>query len=549
MKDLTRRAVTDLTGRLEALEEAVEIANGRLDSAQLENARAVVTKGGERLGLGAQHTVAALAGATGSGKSSLFNAIAGADLAEVGVRRPTTGALRACVWGRDDAAPLLDWLNVGRRHGTDGDEDLDGLVLLDLPDYDSIELDHRVEVDRVLELVDLFVWVVDPQKYADAAIHEQYLRPLSRHGAVTVVVLNQADRLEPDDRARCESHLRQLLENDGLRNVPVLVTSARTGIGVESLRRVLVARVAERHAAAERLAADVVGAADDLRVTCGNTPARESLGRRQIGTLVSALSSAAGTEQVVDAVGRSHIHRGVTRTGWFFARWLRRFRADPLRRLHLGQGEVGGRTSLPPPSPVQRARVENAVRRAADEASSELASPWPDVVRTSAMRTAEVLPQLLDKEVSQVSLPARSPSWWAGAGAVQYVFAVTAIAGALWLAALFVIAWLRLPDPPTPKVGELPLPTVLFLGGLAAGIVAAAACRPFLNIGAARRRRWARTRLERAVGAVAGEHVAAPIEEQLRAHNALCAALERAGAVTASESARRNVRTEEATSP
>ena len=58
---------------------------------------------------------------------------------------------------------------------------LDGLVLLDLPDHDSTEIDHRMEVDRLVQLVDMLVWVVDPQKYADAAIHDRYLKPLAQH--------------------------------------------------------------------------------------------------------------------------------------------------------------------------------------------------------------------------------------------------------------------------------------------------------------------------------------------------------------------------------
>ena len=53
-------------------------------------------------------------------------------------------------------------------------------MLLDLPDHDSTVAAHRLEVDRLVALVDVLVWVLDPQKYADAAIHERYLRPLAR---------------------------------------------------------------------------------------------------------------------------------------------------------------------------------------------------------------------------------------------------------------------------------------------------------------------------------------------------------------------------------
>src|SRR3712207_1359172 len=137
--------------------------------------------------LGLEATVVALAGPTGAGKSTLFNALAGRPLVREGVTRPTTSTATAAVWGAPDGG-LLDWLEVPSRHTLDGGGP-EGLVLLDLPDFDSVEISHRLEVDRLVRLVDLLVWVVDPQKYADASLHEQYLRPLARHAAAMLVVL------------------------------------------------------------------------------------------------------------------------------------------------------------------------------------------------------------------------------------------------------------------------------------------------------------------------------------------------------------------------
>ncbi len=127
----------NLDQRLAALGEAAGLAEGRLDDDAVERARAVVAQAGERLGLGLESTVVALAGPTGAGKSRLFNALAGEALAAVGRRRPTTAAGQAAVWG-DGADPLLDWLEIPRRHRLAADG-LDGLVLIDLPDFDSVE--------------------------------------------------------------------------------------------------------------------------------------------------------------------------------------------------------------------------------------------------------------------------------------------------------------------------------------------------------------------------------------------------------------------------
>ncbi|MCW2535725.1 MAG: putative transporter, partial [Modestobacter sp.] len=219
-------------------------------------ARALLAKAGAREALG-DATVIALAGATGSGKSTLFNALSGSEVSTPGVRRPTTGVAHASVWGDEGADRLLDWLEVPRRHRVDrGDPELDGLVLLDLPDHDSVRLEHRLEVDRLVELVDVLVWVLDPQKYADAAVHERYLAPLAGHAGVLLVVLNQVDRLDEPAARACLADLRTLLDSEGLAATPVVATSARTGAGLPELRAELAKRVAARRAATDRLAAD-----------------------------------------------------------------------------------------------------------------------------------------------------------------------------------------------------------------------------------------------------------------------------------------------------
>ncbi|HEX2104318.1 MAG TPA: GTPase, partial [Solirubrobacteraceae bacterium] len=217
---------TDLDRRLAALRAAAELARGRLDDDRVARADAVVRRAGQRLGLGVEATVVALAGPTGAGKSSLFNALAGAELVEAGRRRPMTESSTAAVWGEPPDA-LLDWLAVPRRHRLDG-AGPDSLVVLDLPDFDSVETAHREEVERVLELADLLVWVVDPQKYADGAWHERYLRPMAEHAPVMEVVLNQADLLDERSVAACRTDLQRLLAADGLGDMPVHAVSART---------------------------------------------------------------------------------------------------------------------------------------------------------------------------------------------------------------------------------------------------------------------------------------------------------------------------------
>ena len=169
------RGDRDLSGRLTALARLVQIGAARtgpdgFGPELLRDAGQLVARAGERLRLSANHTVAVLAGGTGSGKSSLFNRLAGADFSPVGVTRPVTLAPHACVWGMEGAGPLLEWLGVQHRYRyarssalDEGESSLRGLVLLDIPDHDSV-LGGTSEASRLVAMADLMIWVLDPQK-------------------------------------------------------------------------------------------------------------------------------------------------------------------------------------------------------------------------------------------------------------------------------------------------------------------------------------------------------------------------------------------------
>ena len=317
-------------------------------------------------------------------------------------------------------------------------------MLLDLPDHDSTEVAHRLEVDRLVGLVDVLVWVLDPQKYADAAIHDRYLRPLARHGDVMVVVLNQVDRLAPADVPDAVADVRRLLADDGLPDVPVLAVSATVGTGLDRLRDVLTGAVAAHRAALRRIAADLDTVSATLADVVGG-PARDDVDGGAQRALVAALGAAAGIPAVGAAVQRAAVHRAVASTGFPFTRWLRRLRPDPLRRLHLDRARTTAvtagaddadlvptsqRTSLPATGAVERSRVELALRRLADDAAAGLPDPWPDAVRDAARSRAGDLADSLDRAVATTDLGvARKPLWWRGFGLLQALLAATAVAG------------------------------------------------------------------------------------------------------------------------
>ncbi|MFI2294094.1 GTPase [Isoptericola sp. NPDC019571] len=562
----------DLADRTAALESAVVAASGRLDRELLDDARAVVTRARERGGLSAEHTVVALAGATGSGKSSVLNAVAGSEIATVGVRRPTTSHAVAAVWG-DGAGPLLDWLEVRRRQEmpTPADDDpgddsgaarprrglarlrgrrgpagiSTGLVLLDLPDHDSVVVEHRVRAERLVERADLLVWVVDPQKYADAALHERYLRPLAGRSEVVVVVLNQADRLSDAETDAMLADLRRLVAADGLDGARVLAVSAATGRGIDQLKGLLAEAAARREAATARLAADARAAAQRIADACGSSPASRA-GERAADALVDALEAAAGVPTVVDAVAAAHRRDAHLATGWPVTRWVSRLRRDPLRRLGLRRGPDGTatdgsgtatgperpdlvRSSLPTTRPAVRAVSASAVRRYVDEVTEGAPDPWVLVARDRAQDAIDRMPGDLDQAVVGTRLEAaRRPRWWAAVGAVQWLLLAAAVVGLLWLGAAAAVEYFRLPPLILPVltvdltasgggVLEVPWPTLLAIGGLLAGLLLALVARVFTAWGARRRASRVRRRLRESVSGVADRLVRVPVGDELAA--------------------------------
>lgn len=301
-----RTETSRLQERVDRLRASMEWAKEAIPPGVRDEVHATIKRCDERLALGVDHTIVALAGGTGSGKSSLFNALTGTEFAVPGVTRPTTSHVSAATWGPADA--LLEWLGVAPERRLALDErdtapgavgaSLAGVVLLDLPDHDSINEDNRATVDRVVPLADLIVWVVDPQKYADHALHSAYLSVASDHGQPSLMVLNQVDRLADGDATAVAQDLARLVHSEGLEKVPVLLASARTGRGIDGLLAEIAQAAASRSVAAEAVRADLVAAGRQLE---------QALAREaepvlpDVDGLVAALARAAGVEARADA--------------------------------------------------------------------------------------------------------------------------------------------------------------------------------------------------------------------------------------------------------
>ncbi|AWT47591.1 50S ribosome-binding GTPase [Streptomyces actuosus] len=503
-----------LRSRLDALRELVGLSRTRLDSRTLSEAGRVLDEAAARRRLSGQHTVVAIAGATGSGKSQLFNALAGVTISETGVRRPTTAAPIACSWS-DGAAGLIDRLGIPPRlrrrpvQNAELEAQLRGLVLVDLPDHDSAAVQHREQVDRILRLVDAVIWVVDPEKYADAMLHERYLRPMAGHAEVMFVVLNQTDRLPGEATELVLDDLRRLLDEDGIAlgeygepGATVLSLSALTGDGVPELREALGQFVTERGAAARRISADVDAAAAELWPVYAARQ-RTGLSEQAREEFAARLADAVGATAAGEAAERAWLRNANRACGtpWLrLWRWFQDRREPPTGRLLLRTPADEEATA--------RQRVEQAVRTVADRASAGLPAPWAQAVREAAVRGAQGLPEALDQLAARAGLPPGRPprpGWWPAAVLAQASMTLLQVVGGLWLVGQIVGVM-------SPNLG---VPVLLMIAGIVGGPLVEWSCKMAARGPARRYGQEAERRLREAAAGCGRARVLDPVAAEL----------------------------------
>jgi len=170
------------------------------------------------------------------------------------------------------------------------------------------------------------------------------------------------------------------------------------------------------------------------------------------------------------------------------------------------------------------------VRTVADRAGEPLPEPWPAAVRAAARSRLDDVPDALDVAIASTDLGvSRRPLWWRLVGAVQWLCALAALAGLVWLGVRYAMFALGLPLIEGPRVGRVLLPTVLLGGGLLAGFLVAVLVRPLVHAAARRVRARAERRLRAAVTEVARDLVVAPIRTVLHAYADARVALGAAG--------------------
>lgn len=530
------RAVSGLNSQINSIVEAMQLAEPYLEPETIDLAADVIARAESRRQLSAEHVVVGLFGATGSGKSTMFNALVGQELATTGVIRPTTTDTVAAIWEPEGAGELLDWLEVATRHvieDRDGQADSakkrtfdSGLLLLDLPDMDSTAVDHHKIAARLVGQVDYLVWVLDPQKYADASIHHGYLNSLRSQQGNLLIVLNQIDTIAERDRKQVVDSLRGILATSGLENLPVVCASAATGEGVSDVQSKIAAAAKNKALSTRRLRADVDQVihrlSEELEVEKVRLPSQ-----MYQAELERVIAKAHGAHYIADAVETSYLLRGASRTGWPLTTWLVKLRNDPLKRMNLGRQHEDPELSLtsrPELSIAETAAIEHGINQYVAEASADLPESWREPLREKVHTNTAVLDDGIDAAIAGTPLGVeRSSWWWPVVKVIQWVALVAALGGALWLAGYPVAGYFQFELPEAPRVEGIAVPTLLVFIGILLGIVFGLACSFVNRIVAKVKRRKALKNIERSVSQLVRQAVIEPVDQHLDTYNSYSA--------------------------
>ncbi len=488
---------------LRRLDEAIAAAT--VLGVPADEARAVAGEIARRLGFPAETYVLALVGGTGVGKSSLLNALAGSSVSDASARRPTTAHPLAWVprSSRPDLGGLLGWLGIPDDEVRDHAEDaLGNVAILDLPDLDSIEEDHRQRVEGILPRVDAVVWVTDPEKYHDAILHDEFLATWLPRLERQVVVLNKTDRLSTDDAARVRRDLERDLASmagGGARGfrVPVLLTSARDAAsgGIDPVREWLAGAVEAKRVVRAHVVTSIAAAVTALAREAGvdstarakpflDGPSRRATSDRVTDEVLRVVDLTNAERQAVGATRSRARARGAGPLAGITSRiyrWSGRQArvADPGAFLARWRE----RGSLAAAVEVLRGAVDAPLREAPPAIRATLATSMePRAVGTNLARA-------VDRAIAARGAEVPTSRLWTVFGLLQTLATLALIFAGVWVV-LWVLIKFPVDSVSVPILGQLPIPFIVLVAALLAGYLIARMLGAHAGwLG----RRWART--------------------------------------------------------
>lgn len=487
-----KRAATPVAAAAAELDQIATLAASDIEPQILERIRELIDVTSDRAEIDPTWCVIGLLGGTGAGKSSLVNALAGGEVVCAGVLRPTTNEACAVLPAGREPKELLGWLGVRTRVCAPGDLPGD-TAIIDLPDIDSVEASHAQVAGRLATRVDALVVVVNPQKYADARLHDEWLERLRTSHASVTVALTHIDTLGVAERTSIVSDLRRILDERGLTGARVVPVSATTGEGVAELASHLADEAARVSRQAARARAALSQAARLVRDAVGVEGAIRGVETEGMASdLAGVAADLVGAPIIAEAVAASTLRAGTRTGGWLPLRWLARLGVDPLRRLHLGEEErqeSATTPTLPTRSASDGAAFANAVRREVAARSQGRPERWRRLLVECALSGAAVVPAAAHREVANnLRVSASAPSLSRILGGFQLIAWMVSLMGAAWIG-LVHLGRAVLIDTDVPAIGPIPMPTVILVCGLAVTLLCASLNRALCSWVASRRKR------------------------------------------------------------
>jgi energy-coupling factor transporter ATP-binding protein EcfA2 len=224
MRPKLQAALDRLQARVEAPRTLALSADDRaLLLAAVERARA------QLLGPSEPVLTLALAGGTGSGKSTLINALAGKVIAEASEIRPTTRQIQVYHHRDDSLGTLTDELASEAAFVAHDRPELRLKMLVDAPDLDSFVIKHRATTRALLKRAGLVLYVFSPERYLEERTWS-VLREEAEFSACAAV-LNKVDRVgSPEELEQISEDLRGRFAGLGLGEIRLFRVCARAHV-------------------------------------------------------------------------------------------------------------------------------------------------------------------------------------------------------------------------------------------------------------------------------------------------------------------------------
>ncbi|USR80174.1 GTPase [Arcanobacterium pinnipediorum] len=521
---------TSVQDGIELLSSVVDVAGNYLSPELLSDVQRTLNRVQQRQDYSPDTTVIAIAGPTGAGKSSLVNALIGQELVAVAATRPTTAQPTAVSsYPLNVQTDVTTWLGIEKRYERSELKHLFGtdapFVVVDLPDIDSTAVENRVQAATIIEKADVIVWVVDPQKYADSSVHDEYLAKLREQSGGMLAVVNHSDRLNEEDQRHVRASLRQILDTNHI-DSPILLTSATTGSGIGQLRTYLAGFAESKKAAYEKLASDIRTIAqrisDEFSQQTFQPHDTDSITEER---LIDSALHAGGAYVLARLAGQSYGFRARKATRWPLTRWISKLKVDPLERFRLTKPEAS--EEIVPVTGIARSDIAlgqtaNEYHRYIESRTAHMPQRWvhdllaqKDDTVTNLIRRADYIGTHTD------AVARRHPLWWRVVNGVQWLLFATVIVGGGWLAlrafAFNIGIWVSQP----PMVGIFPLPLVLVVGGIGAGWLVSLLSGIFVRRGVRRTENRIKRRLVKEFSSEMHQELIEPIDSAVARHQQL----------------------------